>query len=305
MIESKAVANLCYAYFHLGKISSYYSEEEKAIYYFKKVDSIFLASKFILPKPREIYESLINYYKEKEDIRKQLYYTERLLQVDSVLTRDYKKLIHTLHKEYDTPELKRQKKQLEASLNKKDKGITFLVFVTLIISIGSMLALRYFHKKRKCNEENFNKIIENLKQKNKESTVNINENLRKNNSLNIRQDIIDSILKELNVFEKNEGFLEPNLSLAKLAKYTETNKKYLSYVINTYKSKTYHTYINDLRIDYAISRLQNDNVFRKYTIKAIAFDIGYTNTESFTMAFHKKTGISVSFFIKKINSKDK
>lgn len=47
--ESKANANLCYAYFRLGKISNHFSEKEKSIFYYKKVDSIFFRIKVCSP----------------------------------------------------------------------------------------------------------------------------------------------------------------------------------------------------------------------------------------------------------------
>lgn len=103
------------------------------------------------------------------------------------------------------------------------------------------------------------------------------------------------------IFENNKDYLKPKITLNKLAKKLNTNSKYLSQIINKFKSKTFSNYINDLRIEYFIEELQDNNTqLKNYTIKAIAQEIGFTSTESFTKAFYKKNGLTVSYFMKKI-----
>jgi len=85
-----------------------------------------------------------------------------------------------------------------------------------------------------------------------------------------------------------------------LAKILNTNSKYLSKVINKFKSKTFNNYINELRIEYFMQEFQSNSQFKNYTIKAIAEEVGFTNTETFTKAFFKKNGLTVSYFMKKL-----
>jgi len=68
------------------------------------------------------------------------------------------------------------------------------------------------------------------------------------------------------------------------------------------KGKNFSSYLSDLRVDYAIDRIKNNSQFRLYSIKAIAEETGFKNTESFSKAFHKKTGIYPSYFIKNIGT---
>ncbi|RKN13156.1 AraC family transcriptional regulator, partial [Aquimarina sp. AD1] len=60
---------------------------------------------------------------------------------------------------------------------------------------------------------------------------------------------------------------------------------------------------NELRIDFVVEKLKSDSKFRKYTIKAIANDIGFNTTDAFSRSFHKKTGIFPSFFLKQLEKK--
>ena len=149
----------------------------------------------------------------------------------------------------------------------------------------------------------FKRIITKLEVENSVQENSVQENsVHQKKQLNISANIIESVLKQLDVFETTQAYLKPNITLNVLAKFTNTNTKYLSNIINTQKDKNFNNYINDLRIEYVIKQLNANSVFRNYTIKAIANEIGFSNTESFTKAFYKNTGVKVSYFIKKLNN---
>ena len=112
------------------------------------------------------------------------------------------------------------------------------------------------------------------------------------------------MLQKIDKFEEDLGFLESNITTGKLATKFETNSKYLSRIINTYKKKSFIQYINDLRIDFVVEKLKEDRKMRNYTIKAISREIGFNTTEAFSKSFHKKTGIYPSYFIKRLDSQD-
>lgn len=57
-------------------------------------------------------------------------------------------------------------------------------------------------------------------------------------------------------FEQSNTFLQSSFSLANLASLLGTNTKYLTYVLNKYYQKDFNTFINELRIDYIIQKLQ-------------------------------------------------
>jgi AraC-like DNA-binding protein len=155
------------------------------------------------------------------------------------------------------------------------------------------------YKLKKQYEKRYNDIIA-------KSKASVQEEISVKNakpqaiSLGIDSAIIDEVLQELDVFEKGEAYLTNQISLKDVAKIVNTNSKYLSKIVNTYKGKNFTTYINDLRIDYLVSHVQTDTKFQKYTIRAIAEEIGFSNPEGFSRAFQKKTGLKPSYFIKKV-----
>ncbi|WP_282088336.1 helix-turn-helix domain-containing protein [Aquimarina algiphila] len=110
-------------------------------------------------------------------------------------------------------------------------------------------------------------------------------------------------MDKLQVFEEKQGYLKQGLNAKDLAKSFGSNASYLSKVVNTFKEKNFTSYINDLRIDFVVTKLKEDRIFRKYTVKAIAQDIGFNNAEAFAKAFYKKTGIYPSYFIKELEKR--
>ena len=118
----------------------------------------------------------------------------------------------------------------------------------------------------------------------------------------IPKSTLEKNLKNLQCFEMNKSFLNTNINLYSLASDLKTNSKYLSKTINIYKKKTFTQYINDLRIEYLIEKLNTDKTFKNYTIQAIATEIGFNTPNAFSRAFFKKTGMYPSEYIKELDS---
>ena len=116
----------------------------------------------------------------------------------------------------------------------------------------------------------------------------------------ISSEVVDDILKKLQSFEENRGYLQQNTSLHNVAKDFNTNANYLSRIINLKIEKNFPQYINDLRLEYTITELLPQAKYQKFTIKAIAEECGYRNADSFSRAFYKKYGLYPSYYIKRI-----
>ncbi len=115
--------------------------------------------------------------------------------------------------------------------------------------------------------------------------------------IHINDNVTESVLKALKSFEDDKSYLN-KITLQTLAKQIGTNSKYLSMIINSHKGKNYTNYVNDLRIDYVKSRLENDNSFRHYTLQAMANEVGYTSVEGFINAFVRKEHIKPLEYLK-------
>ncbi|TZF99807.1 helix-turn-helix domain-containing protein (plasmid) [Chryseobacterium panacisoli] len=315
--NSGSKRNQHYTLLYLGKSYVGLQEKEKAVDFFRKIDSMVLKTNYIYPELRDVYTYLIDYYKENGDKEKQLYYVDRFLKVDQVLDTQFRYISRELPRRYDTPELQQEKENITNELTKR-KSLFYIVLSLLLIS--HLLFINVYFKYKK-SEKNYKKIAQDLIQSVNENRVGKNSNSEFNketlseslpieNTVNsedrtsrtISEDIAQTILRELEIFENKDQFLSKGITLGSLAKKIKTNSKYLSEIINTYKGKNFATYLNDLRIDYAISRLANDRKFRSYKIPFIAEELGYNNEQAFTLAFKKRTGTPLSIYLKEIEN---
>ncbi|MFK7747518.1 MAG: helix-turn-helix domain-containing protein [Kordia sp.] len=288
---------------YLGKNYDAIDEKEKAENYFKKIDTYYNEKKDLFPPLRESYVYLIEYAQAKKNERNELYFTKQLLKIDSTIHADYKYLSKNISKKYDIPYHIANKERLIKKLEGKNQQITnernWIVSIGGILGLIIIFFLIYYYRLKKQYEKRYNDIIAQSSAKIEEEIIVKNANVQAV-SLGIDTHIIDEVLQSLDTFEKGEAYLTNQISLKDVAKIVNTNSKYLSKIVNTYKEKNFTTYINDLRIDYLVNHIQTDTKYQKYTIRAIAEEIGFSNPEGFSRAFQKKTGLKPSYFIKKV-----
>ncbi len=107
------------------------------------------------------------------------------------------------------------------------------------------------------------------------------------------------ILEKLKQFENSRLFLDKKMRLGTLAKHLDTNTRYLSTIINAAKNKSFNAYINSLRINYILSKLESEPKYANYKISYLAKESGLASQSSFTAAFKEETGLTPSVYIKK------
>ena len=310
-IKNKDYANLGIIYYYLGKIKYDTDKKNEAINFFIKADSISFVSNSYDPNKRDGYEIIIDYYKKNGDYKNQLKYVDRLIHSDSIVAINRKNLSKDILKKYDTPLLMQEKESQIKKLNNKNKIFVWLIAVLLSITLFFIFIIRKNKLKIKEYERQAKALIEKssdlptpltLDEKNAEKINNIEKKVDKIILSNNTKFKI--LISKIDEFESNNGFLKKNLTLDSLAKEFQTNRDYLSKLINELKSKNFSQYLNELRINFIVEELKSNNRIRKHTIAAIAEDIGYNNSESFTNAFKKITGTLPSYFIKALNEKD-
>ncbi len=286
-----------YVYFYKGKSYTNIGRKELGVENYKKVDSIFNKHQFILPELRSNYEELINYYKKQDNSEKELYYTNQLLRVDSIISSDFKYLSTRIYKDYDTKQLLEVKENLEKT---NSFGIALLIICGIvIILLGCMMFYR--NRKQKQVQQKYDELLIKIEDEKFSDPVADSEPLKFDVSKNIKldQNIVEKLLKDISLFEANEGFLERGLTLKKLAEHFKTNTSYLSQVINEYKGSNFSVYINVLRINYATQKIYHDKEWRKYSIEHVASASGFSNRQSFSNIFLEINGIRPVDFIKK------
>jgi AraC-like DNA-binding protein len=295
--------NLSITYYYRGEnILNNESNLNKAKTYFIKADSIMIITKGYVRDIRPNYVRLIEIAKKQKKDKEQLYYLNRLIEIDQFLSKNNEAMSKSISKDYDTPHLLAQKEVVISSMN-KEKYITIIVVCICFIGLGF-----YFLKntrEKHLLEERFNILMQQTQNVPDvplitETILEVNTEIIKTKSNELSKENEEKILKKLDVFVKTKGYLKPNIVQTEFARQLKTNTTYLSIVVNKYMGKNFNQYINDLRIDYTVDKLKEDTNFRKYSIEAIAKEVGFGNTQSFSKAFLNKTGLQPSYFIKKL-----
>lgn len=97
-------------------------------------------------------------------------------------------------------------------------------------------------------------------------------------------------------------YTDGDLKLTDLAQEMELTPHALSQAINVAKSKKFTDYLNELRVQEAIS-LMHKSEYEDVKLLAVAIDSGFNNKTSFLNAFKKYKGVSPSEYRKSILSK--
>lgn len=303
--------NLAITYYFLGKINYDLHEEENAMKYFIKTDSVLSISKDFDPITRDSYEILIDYYKKNGDKENQLKFIDKLFFADNIINNSKQYLSKEIYKKYDTPILLEKKEELINELNTKNYllyrglGIGFLIIFFLVyIYIKNKRRMKEYQRQAKVLIEKSKAISIISPIPNKEV---VEKNIFKEEKVKsiLPDKKLQDIIIKLEQFERNKDFLRKNITVDSLAKDLGTNRDYLSKAVNELKGKNFSQYLNELRINYIVEELNNNARLRKHTISALADDIGYNNSESFSNAFRKITGTLPSYYIKLLQEKNK
>ena len=106
------------------------------------------------------------------------------------------------------------------------------------------------------------------------------------------------VLRIRNVMEHGTEYLSTDFSINKLAQLVGSTPQAVSQIINEDYGQNFRTFLNELRIKEAMSRLSNIKDYGNYTIQAIAESVGYKSQSNFISVFTRISGIKPSVFKK-------
>ncbi|MFW6290595.1 MAG: helix-turn-helix domain-containing protein, partial [Mariniphaga sp.] len=102
----------------------------------------------------------------------------------------------------------------------------------------------------------------------------------------------------LNLLENEKIYLAPELKITELCRELNTNRTYLSNVINNDFQLSFNDLINKYRVDYAVSLIGKD-ISNPLSLQELADASGFGSLSSFNRAFRKHTGTTVGNYISK------
>lgn len=185
--------------------------------------------------------------------------------------------------------------ETDTKYESEKKRLTWGLYLALAAGITAVfLAIRYVRKRRSLIPTAGTGTRLTSSQKRSGSKI---------NPSSIPDKTLEKLLKKLSHFEESQKFVKSEVNLTWLANHLDTNPKYLSEVINGYKGSNFNNYLNSLRIQYIVSKLQNDPAYLEYKISYLAKECGYASAQVFFTAFKKETGMPPSAFIENLAGK--
>lgn len=245
----------------------------------------------------EDYKLLAKIYKESGNLEKSNENYERYIINQTAL----EKSKDTISSSFHTQALS----NLEDEKSSQKNRLYLLLGIGFALLSLSLVYIVYLIRDKKKNKEKFNALLSKFNQE-ETSTFEIIDTkdkvLEEKVSADVNEETTAQILSGLQSLKEQEYFLRQDCNSYNVAKKIKTNTSYLSKVINSHFEKNFNTYINDLRINYAVLRLKNDSRFRSFSVQSIAEELGYKSADSFTKYFKLRTGLNPSFYIKQLNS---
>ncbi len=178
---------------------------------------------------------------------------------------------------------------------KKQQRIRLLTIILILSFLFITAVLFYYLRIKEKNKNLFQKNLELTK-------ISIDKGQTKGTtpSVNKHNNPCEGTDKEL--IEKMEYLLQTKriyvdcqLGLESLAEMLETNRTYLSRIINNEYQCNFNKFINSYRVQEARRLLIQDD-YKNLTLEGIAREVGFNSRSAFNIAFKDVTGIAPSYF---------
>jgi len=258
----------------------------------------------------EIYEKLYIAYKKQNKFNEALKFLELSKKSkDSISEIERKNNIDKLLTEFETKEkekeitlLKKDAKIKSLEIEKKDNRIKTTTIILIIILLFTIISMVLYFQKRASYlllvEQNV-KLTKSDIEKEGTSKIEISETakaIEKYSETKLdasqKKELIDSIII---LMEEEKYFLNTQFTINDFAKELQSNRNYLSKIINEYFNTNFNNFVNEFRVKEA-RKLLLSNKYENYTIEGIANSVGFHSKATFNNAFKKFTGVTPSFF---------
>lgn len=297
ILESGDRQSLTTSYLYLGKNYLQLEQCDSVIKYLEKIKVITAKEAFEFPELEEVYYSLGICYAETGDNEKSVEYQKLAAALDDKNDSINTNINNEIHEKYDIVPLKEKIESLDNYGQQQKSRATLWYSISAILILSLLLFFFLYRKKQQQVKKRFQELLQTINTL--EQTKTQPQPLKPTASIITDESVLE-ILEGLKTFEKKEHYLRQDCTLGFVAKKLKTNTSYLSNVINTYKEKSFKSYLTELRINAALIRLKNDPKLRAYTIQAIAEEFGFKRQETFSKAFRTQTKMLPSRYIKSL-----
>lgn len=238
---------------------------------------------------------LSNIYRDSDNKDSAFYFYQRYHEIsDSIFNfyseREFNELFLNYEKE-------KYQKDIDIKESKilQSKRVIMLVVLILAVIMAALTGLLVVYRRK---DRMYTKLVRQHQEllRSREAEREIvpqvdKEDIKARNELDL-YGRLEKLMKEDKVYH------DTDISLEKLSEMLNTNRTYISNVINKYAKMSFSNYVNSYRIAEAIAVISDPS--RDLVLKALYSDVGYNSVSSFYRAFQKETGCSPMVYRDKI-----
>ncbi len=288
--------------FSLNSIADIYTVQKEYL----KAETLFLKSLEISKKSglneqvRYSYNALsVLYEKTKQDEKALVFYKLYTQNKDSVFNISKHKQFEELQTKYETEKKENRIVQQELVI-KKNNVVILASVIGLSIGLVFILIMSWLYiQKHKAYKLLVKLNIELANQSGivtkSEKRIQAEKYSKSSLTENVKSELHEKIIAYL---ENEKPYLNKHFSIDDIAEALDTNKKYISRIINQDFGTNFNNFINKFRVNHArIMILDPEN--QKLSLQGIAELSGFNTRATFISAFKKFAGVTPSYFMKK------
>lgn len=167
-------------------------------------------------------------------------------------------------------------------------------YIIYLIIIGFVFYIGYFGIKHENIFTN-NTLTENSEEEETEST-------EKYKNSGLKRELVEELYKSLlEIMADKKPYLDPKLSLSRLAQLLEISPNQLSQIINQEAQVNFYDFVNNYRVEEFIQKASKN---KNFSLLALALDSGFNSKSSFNTIFKRQKGITPSQYLSKQVQKD-
>lgn len=261
----------------------------------QKANTIFLS---------ELYEAIAECYAKLGMYEEALnYYQAFKKENDLLFNAEKERSLNEMRVKYDIIKQENELKQSKLLLLQKERKMQLMALITIIAVL--ILGYMYFVYRRK--QGLYKQIVrrnQDALKKEEKLQMQINQ-LIEYNRVEKRSDkyALSSLSDEKSaklfhaveiLMKDKKIYMDKDITKEKLADMLNTNRSYLSQVINEKYGSSFSHYINSFRVDEAIRILSDPN--NDIPLKALAVDLGFNSITTFYSVFKAKVGMTPSTY---------
>lgn len=217
------------------------------------------------------------------------YYKEYHAHSDSIFNIQKERAFNSLFMRYERAQHQKEIREKELHLVKANRKaqITGLVLIVIMVIMGSIYML--YRRKNRMYRQLVEQHQEYLRREKSIKLTGRDE--RKHAAETDKTE--EALYRQLeNLMDSEHVYRHNDVSLDKLADMLQTNRAYVSRVINQYAGMSFYDYIHSRRISEAAAILSDPG--NDIPLKALSDELGYNSMSAFYRYFQKETGVPPS-----------